>query len=435
MPLDSEVVHFDGGSFNITGMNIENTYDKVLIRADDQWEGDEMAYAGSTGLFSFVYKARVANIRLMNPVITLTETSGIATAEDNDDYEIGVIDAMGSIIGVSQNSRVNDIHVGGLNLNYTASFGEFITPCEPNYALGSCAFYSPLQILSGGAIGYSYAQTIVRNTSVNGGVINVAPNVDETGIGWNMDALYYGGVSMGGIVGYNYQSAIMNTCNNAKVKFSDDGYKLNDRSPQDQLAPYDAPLYGYSMFYGGIVGMATSEVAIRTCVYNSCAHSDLEIDATISAATYIGGIAGGVAEDSLINNFFDGNITADDENYVGEIVGAMEVSNGNGYMVASNYYLDRGTSPYGESYNPLTGEEFETITTIKQLVDNLNAGRSLVMANILDHTNFDNAFLDQYVLEWAVQDGTGALDCSNTTTAGLKFPDNSMTVPDTGGHL
>lgn len=451
---ESEVVHIDGNSRKITGMQVVNSYDRVPIQMD--W-GDGMS-AGATGLFSYIYKARVADFRLENPAMALSETSGVDMWGYNGPMygEVQVVDAAGAVAGISHNSRIAGVHVTGINLNYTAEFGEFFDGGDNCYNIESLAliegdyeeptfdcpaYYSPAHILMGGAVGYSFGESVIHNTSVKKGAVSAKPVVDET-LAWGMD-FYDGGVAMGGLVGYNYQSAVLSTCGSADVVFSDDGYELDQReyvgleSVEESIEPFmvEAPsreLSNYGMFFGGLVGFSSTEYNIQACVYNSCAHSELNIDAEISDITAVGGLVGGVVADSMVNNYFDGTIITSEDNIRGEIVGYLGFDEDEGYMISGNYYVDRGVGPYGLLvWDDISEDAFTAITTVDKLVRDLNAGRETVVTDILNHSEYSEDFLRQRVTGWAVQGAAFPLACADGK-AGLEFEDKRIVVPNTG---
>lgn len=140
-------------------------------------------------------------------------------------------------------------------------------------------------------------------------------------------------------------------------------------------------------------------------------------------------------EDSLVNNFFDGVIAPNSENSTGEIVGMMSLSEDTTipHMVASNYYLSGKYDAYGASeYENDFGSMFATITTLENLVANLNSGRELVLESVLSHSNFSEEYVRGFLTDWSIQDSTFPLSCTDARTAGLNFPDNRIDVPNTG---
>ncbi|MFV0484849.1 MAG: hypothetical protein ACK5MU_01280 [Candidatus Saccharimonadales bacterium] len=425
---DEETVHFDGNSVKITGMVVDNVYDQVLIYANEPW-GDYAwpVEAGSTGLFSFAYKARIANVNLVSPKITLSETSGIEATGDLGWREIDVMDVAGTIVGASHNSRVINTHVSDPQIDYTASFGEAIDDNDYHYA--------PSRIMVGGMVGYAFGQTVASNSSIKGGAINVAPIVNETLIDdegdiW-MGSLDEGGVAVGGIVGFNYQSVVLSTCNGSDISFTDAGYTLNSNRGNEVEKSF--ALNSYQVAVGGIVGNSSTQYSFQACIYNSCAHSTLSVRTTQIGESYTGGIVGVLADDSMINNYFDGNF-ASTGMYVGEIVGGLYTDPADGYVIASNYYLDRGTDPYGTSYEASYGG-FGVITTTAKLTDDLNAGRQAVIKDSFGHAagELSEEFLESQVATWAIQDGSHPLDCVGSLKVGLVSPNTeSIVVPDTG---
>lgn len=458
----SEMVHFDGNSMKISGMNIENTYDKVIAGGDYS-----TYYTGATGLFSYTYKASISNIRLDSPIINLTETSGVPIYDSSYYYgENPVSDLMGSVVGVAQNSQIAGVHVNNLKLDYTASFGDYVTDrCdERSFSADGCnAYFSPVQIVAGGAIGLSFGETLVSETSVKDGVVNVVPQVDETaGPGWGMYALYDGIVSVAGLVGVNMQSAVLSTCSSADVVFSDNNYTLaiyEDVEPSgygsetetetesiyslpsedfEQYSAITRPRNGYKMFFGGLIGFSTSESysvsggAEVKCIYNSCSHSKLSIDAELSYTTAIGGIVGFALEERIMNNYHDGVLAESSSNIFGEIVGGLAQYDYDDSALKSNFYMNRGYDPIGMTMDGIPYTGFAQITTVEALAASLNNGRAYVMGDLASHTNMTSAQISQMTTEWAVQDGTFPLACTNSRSAGLVFPDNRIDVPATG---
>lgn len=448
---DSEVVHFDGGDASIKGLTILNTYDQVPVYAED-WGDAWVVEAGATGLFSFAYKARIANVNLVSPSITLTETSGV-DALNWDGTEIDVVDVAGSVVGAAFNSRIIDVRVRSPKIDYTALFGENISDNEyPQY-------YAPQQILIGGAVGYSFGQTTVGTTAVIGGSINVKPIVNETLFEFTeeyngdtytyypyMDALYDGGVKIGGIVGFNFQSVILSTCNSSDIDYSDANYTLNpDRDPSrpnddgnegvvDSVEETYYWLPNYLVSVGGITGTSSSEYSFQACVYNSCAHSDISVITSKIQHVATGGIVGLLHNDTLINSFFDGEIAASQSDFLGEIVGVVDNSS-SGFTVASNYYLARGSSPYGEWYDgDIRSDSFAPIISAEQLAVDLNRGRALVIADAYAHTGgvLSIEFLNDVVTDWAIgTSGTSVLDCVGTLGVGLNLT-SGLGAPNTG---
>lgn len=432
-----KIVSIDGGNYNITGMSILNTYDKITYPNSFNFPAGNEFYYGATGLFSFAYKTRIANIRLVQPTIILTETAGYPFPPNRNDHEIPVIDIVGAVVGTTQNALITDVHVTGLNLDYTASFGDYVGPCEveaPVDSLGNCPYYAPMEITVGGIVGSSTSSSVVQNSSVNTGSINVAPQVDETIVGAPMTTINDGDIFVGGIVGKNYRSLIMNACSDLNINFTDEGYNLVPRN--DDVIADSVQINFYRMQFGGIAGGSFATGRIDTCVYNSCSHSNLNIDAAISPLVMIGGVIGLLVEDSMVNTYFDGAIIASEENYSGEIVGAVDVTGVQTHTLKSNYYLNRGNDPVGIFFSDPVGDEFSPISTTQKLVSDLNKGRDLVIADLMTRTTLDAAAAEVRILTWAIQDGSGELDCSNTTAAGLVFPnDKNIDAPNTGGHL
>ncbi|MFV0484832.1 MAG: hypothetical protein ACK5MU_01190 [Candidatus Saccharimonadales bacterium] len=419
---ESEVVHLDGNSRVVKGMNIQNSYTEALMMTNT----GGVYTAGATGLFGHLFKAEVSDLRIESPIMNLTRDSEISIYGDEygmDNVELEVIDAISAAVGVAQRSTITGVHVTDLNFSYTAGFGEYFTGVD-----GADHFYSPMGIHAGGAIGAAFNRTIVGESSVKGGAVSVKPVVDEVNVGTMYSLDNYGSaISVAGLVGYSLESTIMSTCSSADVIFSDDGFTLN------RSVDGNRPLFGYGMYFGGLVGFSSTRIPIYACIYNSCSHSDLNIDAEISEMTGVGGIAGGVYEDRLINNFYDGEIDyTNSGGYLGEIVGYLE--NGSTDSIVANYYADNGSNyPVGTFYAGDESEAFKIIGEAEMLAEDMNNGRALVLADITDHTNLDASYITQFLVEWSVQDGSFTLSCLGGIGVGPECPDKRVVeVPNTG---
>lgn len=416
IPGDDEVVYFDGDMQKITGLTIQNDYDKAVVFAGDS-NYRQKVNTGATGLFSFTYKTRLANINLVSPSITLSESS-YTIMQDYTSFNVS--DTAGTVVGAAHNSRIVNVHVSNPQVNYNPSFGEAKNEWDQVFA--------PTRVVMGGIVGYSFGQTFVIGDSIKGGSISANPTVPvEASV--EVDS----GIHIGGAVGLNIQSVIMSTCSGSNVSFSDAGYTFGQY------------VNGYDITIGGVTGMSNSENSFQACTYNTCANGDVTTDITSADDNYVfvGGIVGLLENDSLINTFYDGNITTN-ATYAGEIAGSLNNQPASAYIIASNYHLDRGIGAYGTANStPLDANgqtSFTEITTSEQLLADLNAGRQLVIDDIITHAAgaLTDEFITAAVNFWEKQDGKRPLDCIGTLGVGLVFPGNVLPeeppigVPNTG---
>lgn len=465
---DDELVHFDGGGAKITGLNILDTYDEVTV-ARIAVEGDGggvsnfesaldeglMSKAGATGLFSYAYKARISNLTLESPSIVLEETSGIGTFGMMGDGRIDVSDLVGTVAGALQDAQLIGVNVFNPTISYSAVFNEPLGEVMVGDVTVD-AYYGANNIVVGGAAGYSTLQSVLKDVLVKGGEIDMRPTV-ETASTANIEEVIaaLNMVTTGGLVGYNFYSTILNTCSSADIVFSDENYLFEG---QAELDTTDANL----LVFGGLAGVSTSILPLFTCIYNSCANGDITVDAQPERLVLAGGITGLLLEDSMVNTYFGGNIDVGEGVEIGlgadlppELEGVGSVLDGiintrtagelagmlvsitNRYTIANNYYFAGGLQPFGGGLMVAPqGNMAMTIVNQDRLLEDLNAGRELVLADMRSHVADGSIFPDSYVMEWGLQDGSGAMDCADGLTVGLKFAGTSeggsIGAPDTG---
>lgn len=418
MPGDSDVAYFDGNMQEITGLNIFNGYKRryVISDATESYGDIYTANAWTTGLFGIIQKARIVNVMLIAPTITLDEIDNTMMV---DHVLQGNLFSVGVVAGIARNSRIVNTHVVDPTISYSVDFDE-------NAIYDNWYQQTPARIMVGGIVGYSVESTFVVGGSVKGGSIDVRPVVDEVaseGLKPGSNEAAWGfiadrGVDIGGIVGLNVQSVIMSSCSNTDISFSDAGYSLDQND-------------NYKIKIGGITGWSNSEHTFQACLYNSCSHSNISADISHFGNSYVGGVVGLLEHDSMINTFFDGEITSSATNN-GEIAGGIDNASDSPYVVASNYYMGGGLNAYGVTVDGTNHQSgFATITTAGKLADDLNAGKQQVIEDTLLHTGgqLSNAFVTAAVNAWEVQDEICLMDCVGKLGVGLIFPNNDECTP------
>jgi hypothetical protein len=424
--LDNVAAHFDGNNVVIKGLNIKNTYTEakkmVFSEVYDQGCGDgsyqpgdvnyleKCEYRGgftngaAVGLFGEIYKAQIANFKLEAPEIELSEQTDICSSmvglkstysaivagtscndldytENNFWRNTRRIEVAGSLIGTARYSMIIGNSVSAPDINITT---------DPSVmSVGSLVGY---------LAGFNY---LVTANSV-GGQISVEPHVNfknfpsstckagETDCLIGTTAPNYkdglGSISIGGLVGNNYHSAVMNGYASTKINF--DATKLpedlqkavdiaNNVSGVTRLSTnnFATTSSNGNLYIGGLVGVSNDIRGIAACILNSYSSSDIDIKIidgatnklTIPAranlseymAHYMGtgfdysivGVGGvaGFLYDTAVNTYYSGQIRLNGQ--TGDSIGFDNRSTGNGYSNNDwQLYKSQGSGYTTEGY-------------------------------------------------------------------------------------
>ncbi|MDR2063749.1 MAG: hypothetical protein LBQ02_03085 [Candidatus Nomurabacteria bacterium] len=381
-------ISIDGQGFQIKNANVigYNTITLPMDSSIDSTPADDALLTG-VGFFGVTSNVNLLDIELVDPTITK-----IGHYDHYPDGEPQAY-AIGTLLGIGHDTFLRSPHI--IDPHVTINIIDY----DYDYLLSN--------IMIGGIAGYMYKSTLARGV-VNGGIITN----DEGG---------YEAVSLafGGAVGYNYDSAIINTCTDTNMaEIISREYAYNNRA------------------IGGLVGLTSStETALiqnNYCLLNSCSHTTIDI--YTSGRLYdwggwysgIGGIAGVVINDDVVNNYFDGEINIYDLQHTTYAVGILFG------FIRDSVLDDTSSTPYSIKHNfysqsaieyPAVGYIYDTdiidyhgaqFSSWSELKDLLNAGTEEVKNVAAAHTDIAEQFKDQpvNVSDWFESDGVD--DCGPT---------------------
>ncbi|MDR1300684.1 MAG: hypothetical protein LBK50_03175 [Candidatus Nomurabacteria bacterium] len=422
---DDVITHIDGNNVALVGVKIDGykRAERVVVSCYEGGEyssgcqsdsyrgdvvppapGDEASYlvedtgfslaAGSSGLFGELYKVRLANFRLIAPSIQIAHSSGFIdeTVYNNDWQPMSTQDAVGSLVGSARRTRILDSIVLDPDIDVVGGGGS-------------------IGAMTGGMIGYASGYVYTINDHVNGGDVKWRPAAidDLSSVAYHEDIMTYGEyltryggsyedyedfagalwnkyddyiifntnsdgmystIALGGLIGVNYHSAVMNSSTSTRLLYDLSNLSLD--ITEDRLEKYwqmecykeddgsvnldcycsgmidtlgALGMNGHEEFrypsaqqtldretgggvgIGGLIGISLDASAILACIMNSYAIADIElVGQTVKDGSYgeymnysgasIGGLAGFI-NDTSVNSHAKLNlsIAKDDGSY------------------------------------------------------------------------------------------------------------------------
>ncbi|MDR0398110.1 MAG: hypothetical protein LBH36_02950 [Candidatus Nomurabacteria bacterium] len=343
--LDDVAAHIDGNHVAIKGMKIYNTYTEanklVFNEAYDAGCGDGSIQPGDTdylekceykggftngaavGLFGEVYKAQVTNFKLVAPEIIIDKQTDICSSM------VGLMSAGYSSVAIGQscNDPAYKNNAYWLNTRRIEIIGSLIGTARYSMIIGNSVSdpnidikFDPATLSVGGLVGYLSGFNYLISAHSAGGHIAIEPRVNpgniptghlgcapqqgawpncyigSSGYSYRQYASMELGINIGGLVGDNYHSAIMNGFSSTKIdldatKITDDIGKAVDAvkniSGLDGIFINEfgtTSAYGY-LYIGGLVGRSDDIRGIAACILNSYSSSDIDIK-MIDSVTY-----------------------------------------------------------------------------------------------------------------------------------------------------
>jgi hypothetical protein len=269
MFTESNVAHIDGNNVALTGIKINalKSAEHVVVaycnHPDDSdlcaATGDEGSYldgqgsfanslsynATAAGLFAEVYKARVANFRLVEPEFDNKLAQGYYTIPDgsNTVYKMYSEEAAGSLIGVVRRSRVLDNRVENPNVQFN-TFGRKHTTQMAGGMIGMASGYAYMfnNHVDGGNVTIKASLSGITKVLEQDVFITLQEYIDRFGTSGDMMTDYYAfddyirgylsghqwveldfgdssenTYNSGGLIGRNYHSVTMNSSANSRM--------------------------------------------------------------------------------------------------------------------------------------------------------------------------------------------------------------------------
>jgi hypothetical protein len=304
-PAHVQEVNFNGNGKTIRGLKvIEAEYGPTW------WD----AYAG---LFGMLDRSIVRDLKFENPVINIANYSW----EYFDIY-------MGVVAGSSIGSKIREVYI----VNPTVTVGRVVQTAFMGGVIGNVEA-STEPNLDGGLM------SVINGAEITGGQIVITEGFTNS-YGyrswltpeWGGDIAY-----MGGIAGANYNSVILNTAvYGTKIEANDD---------------YDINIWRFNA--GGIAGYTSSinPPEPGTCIFNSVSSATFKTTGfTTEEGMFIGGIAGWVNEDAVVNTVYIG-----EEEIFGELEeGGFTVSHNHAYATVADANADNVIAKLNDE-TPTTG--------------------------------------------------------------------------------
>jgi|GEM_PF-4367422 len=280
-PVDLSNVTFDGQGHTIEGLRIED------LLSENPGGGDSGSYEYClTGLFSEITDSTVQNLVIKDPRIGVS----MSWSSNGETAYVGVI------AGTAQSSQIREVYI------YDPAVA--LTDLEGSNEIGN--------VLMGGLVGYSHDGTIINGAEIYGGrIVLDAQSTHNPG----------SAVHLGGLVGANYDSVIANGA-------------VYDTFLSADIAVEDIDLFNM----GGIVGYTSAEEKPYLgfiCVMNSISTARFSSPDQLNTnyGYNVGGIAGEVYEDNVVNTIFIDTVNDVADPY---LFGVVSQAN---YTVDDNYHV------------------------------------------------------------------------------------------------
>jgi hypothetical protein len=362
---DGVSVYFDGNNVALTGVKINSYRQAHYMTVACEYStylpgcpaiyyyehvpppapGDEANYllentgfslgAGAAGLFGEIYKVRLDNFHLVGPTVQIEHPSGFFDKAETEDESIytSTEDAVGTLVGSARRSRVLNSLVSNPDVDVTD--GGWKSSAMVGGMIGHAAgyVYTINNRVEGGNVklhlisatdltNMPYASDLLtfgEYTAKYGGsyaeYFELADNLDGD------SSVYYGAggttIALGGLIGMNYHSAVMNSSAETRLLYDLSNLSFNSANankfpsylecddddnsdpncyadgiidifhrvhemahnvPEYLIEPSSDIEYGVTgTGIGGLIGVSTDTSAILACIMNSYAVAEIEI--------------------------------------------------------------------------------------------------------------------------------------------------------------